>query len=228
MKILGYVRVSSKKQVDEGNSLNNQIDNIRKYSDLMKYDLQDILIDDGFSGLSMKRNGLNQLLERLKKDRFDGIVVYSLSRLGRRMKDVITLIDYFNKNNIRFISLKENFDNNGIMGKLILNIMSSVNEFEVNQLGERISDVKKFKKSNKEVFGGILMYGVNQRKGKLIKNKNEYDIIKVIEELRDLGFSYFRIANYLNDEGIKSKLKKRWYGSSVRMVLKNGVNEMYV
>lgn len=228
MKILGYVRVSSKRQVEEGNSLNNQVDSIKKYSDMMNYNLQDILIDDGISGLSLKRNGLNQLLDKLKKDKIEGIIVYSLSRLGRRMKDVITLIDHFNKTNIRFISLKENFDNSGIMGKLILNIMSSVNEFEVNQLGERISDVKKYKKSNKEVFGGILMYGVNQRKDKLIKNKNEYDVIKIMEELRELGFSYFRIADYLNDEGIKSKLKKKWYGSSVRMVLKNGVNEMYV
>lgn len=228
MKILGYVRVSSKKQVEEGNSLSNQVDSIKKFTISMNYDLQDILIDDGLSGLNLKRNGLNQVLEKIKKEKIDGVVVYSLSRLGRRMKDVVWLIDYFNHNNIRFISLKENFDNSGIMGRLILNIMSSVNEFEVNQLGERISDVKKYKKSKKEVFGGVLMYGVNQRQDKLIKNKNEYEVIKIMEELRELGFSYFRIANYLNDEGIKSKLKKKWYGSSVRMVLRNGVNEMYV
>jgi len=156
------------------------------------------------------------------------LVVYSLSRLGRKMKDVIDIIDYMNTNNVRFISLKENFDNSGIMGKLLLNIMGSVNEFEVSVMGERISDVKKYKKVNREKFGGILLYGVDEIDGKLVENKEELEVLCLMNELREIGFSFKRIADYLNDGKVKAKLGGKWYGSSVRMVLVNGVlNEMF-
>ena len=228
MKVLGYIRVSSNKQVNEGSSLLNQKNMIEDYCLRNRYELLDILNDEGVSGLKRDRNGLNDLMSKIKKDKVEMVVVYSLSRLGRRMKDVIEIIDYMNSNNVRFISLKENFDNNGIMGKLLLNIMGSVNEFEVGIMGERIRDVKRYKKSNKEVFGGRLLYGVNEVEGKLIKNNVELEVINLMNELREIGFSYQRVADYLNGENIKAKFDGIWYGSSVRMVLLNGVyNEMF-
>jgi len=228
MKVLGYIRVSSNKQVNEGSSLLNQKNMIEDYCLRNRYELLDILNDEGVSGLKRDRNGLNDLMGKIKKDKVEMVVVYSLSRLGRRMKDVIEIIDYMNSNNVRFISLKENFDNNGIMGKLLLNIMGSVNEFEVGIMGERIRDVKRYKKSNKEVFGGRLLYGVNEVEGKLIENNIELEVINLMNELREIGFSYQRVADYLNGENIKAKFDGIWYGSSVRMVLLNGVyNEMF-
>jgi len=228
MKVLGYIRVSSNKQVNEGSSLLNQKNMIEDYCFRNRYELLDILNDEGVSGLKRDRNGLNDLMSKIKKDKVEMVVVYSLSRLGRRMKDVIEIIDYMNNNDVRFISLKENFDNNGIMGKLLLNIMGSVNEFEVGIMGERIRDVKRYKKSNKEVFGGRLLYGVNEVEGKLIENNIELEVINLMNELREIGFSYQRVADYLNGENIKAKFDGIWYGSSVRMVLLNGVyNEMF-
>jgi site-specific DNA recombinase len=228
MKVLGYIRVSSNKQVNEGSSLLNQKNMIEDYCLRNRYELLNILNDEGVSGLKRDRNGLNDLMSKIKKDKVEMVVVYSLSRLGRRMKDVIEIIDYMNSNNVRFISLKENFDNNGIMGKLLLNIMGSVNEFEVGIMGERIRDVKRYKKSNREVFGGRLLYGVNEVEGKLIENNIELEVINLMNELREIGFSYQRVADYLNGENIKAKFDGIWYGSSVRMVLLNGVyNEMF-
>lgn len=228
MKVLGYIRVSSNKQVNEGSSLLNQKTMIEDYCLRNRYELLNILNDEGVSGLKRDRNGLNDLMGKIKKDKVEMVVVYSLSRLGRRMKDVIEIIDFMNSNNVRFISLKENFDNNGIMGKLLLNIMGSVNEFEVGIMGERIRDVKRYKKSNKEVFGGRLLYGVNEIDGKLIENNIELEVINLMIELREIGFSYQKVADYLNGENIKAKFDGIWYGSSVRMVLLNGVyNEMF-
>ena len=60
------------------------------------------------------------------------------------------------------------------------------------------------------------------------KTLQKNQLVKYIEELRTIGLSYFKIADCLNDEGIKSKLNKKWYGSSVRMVLRNGISELYV
>jgi len=228
MKTLGYIRVSSNKQVNDGSSLLNQKKMIEDYCKNNNCQLLNIIMDEGVSGMRRDRKGLNELLDIIKKDKIEMLVVYSLSRLGRKMKDVINIIDYMNTNNVRFISLKENFDNSGIMGKLLLNIMGSVNEFEVSVMGERISDVKKYKKVNREVFGGNLLYGVDEIDGKLVENKEELEVLCLMNELRDIGFSFQRIADYLNDGKVKAKLGGKWYGSSVRMVLVNGVlNEMF-
>lgn len=228
MKSIGYIRVSSIKQVNEGNSLFNQDKMIRDYCKNHNLDLIDIIKDEGVSGLKKDRSGIVDILTRVKKEKIDLLIVYSLSRLGRKMKDVIEIIDFLNNNNVRFISLKENFDNTGIMGKLLLNIMGSINEFEVNVMGERISDVKRYKKENKEKFGGRILYGVNENNGKLLVNHKEMEILYYINKLREVGYSYQRIADYLNDLKIKSKYRSKWYGSSVRMVMKNGVyNNMF-
>ena len=63
-----------------------------------------------------------------------------------------------------------------------------------------------------------------KRKGKkLIKNNTEYETLKIIKQLRENGLSYFKISDYLNEKGIKSKENKIWYGSSVRSVYQNNV-----
>lgn len=225
MNVLGYIRVSSLRQMNEGNSIVNQRYMIEDYCEKNKYNLINVISDEGISGLKKYRNGIKELIECIEVSKIDMLVVYSLSRIGRRLKDVIDLIDYLNKKNIRFVSLKEGFVNDGIMGKLMLNIMGSVNEFEVMVMGERISDVKRFKKMNREVFGGRICYGVNQVNKDLVGNKEELEILGIMRELRDMGWSYFRISNYLNENKIKSKYKSIWYGSSVRMCLMNGIEE---
>ena len=69
-----------------------------------------------------------------------------MSRLGRKMKDVVEFMDYLKQNNIGFYSIKENLNNNDKIGSLIMNILSSINEFEVEVIRERIKDVKRNKK----------------------------------------------------------------------------------
>ena len=226
MNVLGYIRVSSSKQVNEGNSLVNQEYMIQEYCLKNNLNLIDVIKDEGISGLKKERSGILEIRSLIDSNKIDVVVVYSLSRVGRRLKDLIEFLDYLNKKNIKFISLKEGFVNEGIMGKLMLNIMGSVNEFEVMVMGERISDVKRFKKMNKEVFGGRICYGVDVIDGKLIGNKDELEILSIMRELRDMGWSYFRISNYMNENRIKSKYNSKWYGNSVRMCLMNGIDEL--
>jgi len=226
MNVLGYIRVSSSKQVNEGNSLVNQEYMIQEYCLKNNLNLKGVIKDEGISGLKKERSGILEIRSLIDSNKIDVVVVYSLSRVGRRLKDLIEFLDYLNKKNIKFISLKEGFVNEGIMGKLMLNIMGSVNEFEVMVMGERISDVKRFKKMNKEVFGGRICYGVDVVDGKLIGNKDELEILSIMRELRDMGWSYFRISNYMNENRIKSKYNSKWYGNSVRMCLMNGIDEL--
>jgi site-specific DNA recombinase len=173
--------------------------------------------------MSNKRIGLNDMFDNIKDNNIDGLIVYSLSRLGRKLKDVIDFIDVLSKNNIRFISLKENFNNNDIVGKLMFNILGSINEFEVNLLSQRIKDVKQYKKNRNEVYCGNILFGKKRIGKKLVDNSDELEILKVIDDLRKQNMSYNKISKYLNENNVLSKQKCKWYGGSVRSVYLNGI-----
>jgi len=220
MKVLGYVRVSSVVQRMKGNSIKMQISKLNGYCKLNDYDLVEVYKDDGVSGMSIdKRNGYRKMIEYIKTNKIDGIVVWSLSRLGRKMKDVVEFMDYLKVNGIKFWSIKENLSNDDKIGSLIMNILSSINEFEVEVIRERIRDVKRDKKERGLVYGRMV-YGFDNIDGKMIVNKFERDIIKRIKNLRSRGWSYWKISDKLNGEGISSKEGKIWYGSSIYNMLK--------
>ena len=221
MKVLGYVRVSSVTQKIKNNSIPLQKRKINDYCKLNDFNLVEVYEDDGISGMSIdKREGYKKMITFLKENQIDGIVVWSLSRLGRRMKDVVEFMDYLKTNDIRFFSIKENLSNDDKIGSLIMNILGSINEFEVEVIRERIKDVKKNKKDNGEVYGR-LMYGYDNVNGKLIINQNERKTIKRVKNLRSRGWSWRRISIKLNDEGIRSKENKKWYDGSLYNVMKN-------
>ena len=177
-KVVGYIRVSTTLQKEKGNSISNQIDLIKKYCNQNELQLDRIFEDKGISGMKKNRLGLNEMFESIKNDNIDCVIVYSLSRLGRKLKDVIEFIDVLTKHNIQFISLKENFNNNDIVGKLMFNILGSINEFEVNLVSERIRDVKQFKKSKNEVYCGNILFGKKRIGKKLVNNDEELEILK--------------------------------------------------
>ena len=226
-KVIGYIRVSTEYQKLKENSINNQIKSINEYCNRNDFDLVEIFEDNGISGLISNRIGLSEMVDKIKSENIDCVIVYSLSRLGRKLKDVIQFIELLEKKNIKFISLKENFNSNDIVGKLMFNILGSINEFEVNILSQRISDVKQYKKSVKEVYCGKILFGTERIDNKLVKNDKEFEVLELINELRNKGNSYFKISKYLNDHNILSKENKCWYGSSVRSVYQNGVLDLF-
>ena len=222
-KVIGYIRVSTEYQKLKENSINNQIKSINDYCNNNDYELVEIFEDNGVSGMNSDRSGLNQLFDKVKEDNIDIVIVYSLSRLGRKLKDVIGFVEMLDKHNVQFISLKENFNNNDIVGKLMFNILGSINEFEVNLLSQRISDVKQYKKSVREVYSGKICFGLKRNGKKLIDNDTEMETLKLIHKLRNDKMSYFKISDYLNERNILSKENKQWYGNSVRSVYLNNV-----
>ena len=79
----------------------------------------------------------------------------------------------------------------------MFNILGSINEFEVNLLSQRISDVKQFKKSKNEVYGGNILFGKKRIGKKLVDNNNELEILKTINDLRSKNISYNKVCSSL-------------------------------
>ena len=220
MKVIGYVRVSSINSKIKGNSIKSQIKKIKDYCRLNDLELVDIYSDEGKSGRSIKnRFGYIDMINWIKNNSVNGIVVYSISRIGRRLKDVVDLLDMLKENDIKFYSIKENISNDNKVSELIMNILSSISEFECLMIGDRVKEIKRYKKENGEVYGR-LVYGYDNVNGKMIVNEFERNIVKRIKNLRSRGWSYWKISDKLNDEGISSKEGKIWYGSSIYNMLK--------
>jgi site-specific DNA recombinase len=218
-KVIGYVRVSSLVQKEKGNSIPNQIEKIKSYCKLNGYELVDILKDDGISGMSKsKRKDYLKLIDIMEDRNIDGVVVNDLSRIGRKMSDVVEFVDIIKKKQIEFHSIKEGINNVSNVGGLIINILSSINQFEVEMLRNRISEVKQYKKSKDLVYGNLI-YGKSKDGNMLIDNIDELKTIKYMKYLRKKGYSYFKISDRLNKRNIKSKNGNQWYGSGVRNVL---------
>ena len=134
------------------------------------------------------------------------------------MKDIIDVMELFRVNDIEFYSVKENPNNKDIMGKLMMNMLMCLNEFEVESIRERIRGVKRNNKDNGLVYGK-LMYGNDKDGKKSIDNIEEMKCIEYMKILRSRGRSYFSISDKLNQKEIKTKPNKRWYGKSLSNVL---------
>ncbi len=121
--IYGYARVSTADQC-----LNRQTDALKNYR-------VDKIFCEKISGTKKNRPELDKLLSEVGSG--DTIVIESLSRLGRSVKNLAELMEFFNDNNIRLVSLKETIDTTSSTGRLLFTIISSLSQFERDVLVER-------------------------------------------------------------------------------------------
>ncbi len=121
--IMGYARVSTDTQ-----NLDRQLDALKRYG-------IDILYCEKISGTKKNRPELDRMMKEIQDG--DTIVIESLSRLGRSVKNLAELAEEFNRRNIHLISLKESIDTTSPTGKLLFTILSSLAQFERDVLVER-------------------------------------------------------------------------------------------
>ena len=131
LRVIGYTRVSTLEQSREGVSLDNQEHKIRAYADLKDMELVEMIVEEGKSGKTMNRPGLQKIISLIESKQIDGVICYKLDRLTRKTRDLLYLIeDVFAKNNIQFISLNENIDTSSASGKFFLTVMGAMAQME--------------------------------------------------------------------------------------------------
>ena len=215
---IGYVRVSTEQQADEGVSLEAQKVKIRAWCELNDYELVGVYEDAGISGKNMtKRPGLNEALDNAGKDM--ALVVHSLSRLARSTKDCIEIAEQLKDNKCDLVSLTEKIDTSSAMGEFFFTLIAALGQMERKLIGERTTAALAHKKAKGEKYAPV-PFGYKEIEGKLEAVKKETQLIAEIVSRRQAGETLQAIAGWLNDQGIIGKQGGKWYASSVSYVLK--------
>lgn len=216
-KAIGYIRVSTSEQATEGISLDNQKAKITAYCALNDLDLMEIIEDAGQSGKDLHRDGIEALLDSIRKREVSAIVVYSLSRLSRRVIDTLTLIETFEKAGVTFHSLNEKIDTGTAMGRFFLNITASLNQMERDQISERTKDALQMKIQNGQRAGQIPFgYRLADDGNSLIPHKEEQEVIRIVRRLHGQGLSYRAICRELEVLG----QGRKYHPQTIKNILK--------
>jgi DNA invertase Pin-like site-specific DNA recombinase len=134
MKVAIYVRVSTEDQ-----DYASQIELCKKHCEVKGWEIYKVY-QDVFTGASASRPSFNQMLEDMRKYKFNAIVVTKLDRIGRSLQHLLSLFDELNTKGIQFVAVTQNIDTTTSAGKLQMQIMGAFAEFERNLISERTKE----------------------------------------------------------------------------------------
>ena len=218
MNCIGYCRVSTSSQANEGISLEAQVAKIRAWSVLNNCESVTIFTDAGLSGgRADNRPALQQALTTVKKG--DVLVVYSLSRLARSVKDTIAIGERLDKQGANLVSLSESLDTTTAGGRMLFKLLAVMAEFERDLVSERTKMAMAHKRSKHEHTGGRVPYGYKIVGHGLEQDANEQRAITSAVEMRVLGLSLRDIGKKLTGQGYKTRCGGEWKPSTLAGIL---------
>src|SRR5579862_478806 len=199
MKTIGYARVSTDKQADRGVSLDAQAEKIRAMAVVHSAELIDIIVDGGESAKSLNRPGMARLLALVDAGEVQVVIIAKLDRLTRSVKDLCTLLERFSKRGVSLISVAESLDTGSAAGRLVLNIMTAVSQWEREAIGERTRDAMSHKRSQGQRVGNIRFgYRLCADEKHVEPDPGEQAVLAEIRRLRQSGHTLRGIAVALN------------------------------
>lgn len=133
MKAALYIRVSTADQNSQG-----QLLDLRQLAQQRGWDVVEIYTDHGISGARTRRPALDRLMADAFHHRFDIVVVWSFDRMARSVRHLLETLDELNRLGIQFISLRENIDSQGPLGRALFTIIALVGELERALIRERV------------------------------------------------------------------------------------------
>ncbi len=218
-----YIRVSTEEQAQEGQSAPAQVETLKNYCSTYGIEVYDVYMDLGFSGKSLDvRRELARLLEDCRRGRFNLVLVWKISRLSRSLKDLLHLIDVFESNNVHFASCSEKFDTSTPVGRMTLQLLGSIAEFERNTIVENVKlGLDEFSRKGGKASSVLGYDNVDKR---LVVNEEEARIVKLIFSLFvKNSLNYSSIARHLNDLGCRTKRGCSFSSSSISYIIHNPV-----
>jgi site-specific DNA recombinase len=235
MKVAIYSRKS--KFTGKGESIENQIEMCSEYARSHFENIHIVVYEDeGFSGGHTDRPEFKRLLRDIRLKQVDVLMCYRLDRISRNVADFSSTLEILQKNNVAFVSIKEQFDTTSPMGRAMTYISSVFAQLERETIAERVRDnMLQLARTGRWLGGQTPLGFISQEiisqdsSGKshklyqLIQAPNEVDRVKFLfESFLKIG-GLIKLESYLIKENIKTKKDKYYNLSSLRFILTNPV-----
>jgi site-specific DNA recombinase len=213
--------VSTAEQANEGHSIGEQQERLKKYCEAHDWKIYNIYVDPGFSGGNTDRPALKQLLLDVRAGRIQKVVVYKLDRLSRSQKDTLQLIeDEFLANNVDFVSMQENFDTSTPFGRAMIGILAVFAQLEREQIKERMEMGKDARAKQGKWMSGVVQYGYKKVDDQLVIDDFEAMIVRRMFRSILEGKTTHAIAKELNEEGFRTR-KTIWKDRTIVRMMRS-------
>jgi site-specific DNA recombinase len=221
-----YARVSTDQQ---GDSIGNQVSQCQEYISRLgeQYDTTDIIVyrDQAVSGYYTSvfdRVEMKKAFQDARNKMFQLLVFKEVSRVGRDKQENPAIIGMFEQYGVRVIAINDNYDSLN-KDNITFDILSVLSEQESKKISARVSSARK-QKARRGQWGGEppIGYKVNQETKKLETDPEFKEIPLIIFDLYvNKGMGTFKVAEYLNKRGLKTKNGNLWSRETVNKLLRN-------
>jgi site-specific DNA recombinase len=184
-------------------------------------ELMDIIVDGGESGKSLQRPGIHRLLAMVDRREAQIVVIAKLDRLTRSVRDLGELLERFQRRGVALVSVGESLDTGSAAGRLVLNVMASVSQWEREAIGERTRDALRHKRAQGLRAGNVPFgYSLAEDGRRLLVCGREQQVLSTIRDLRRARRSLRAIASELNAAGLRTRSGALWRFEYVRSLLR--------
>lgn len=225
-RFVAYIRVSTEEQAREGVSLEAQRRRVMAWAELQEVGLVEILSDEGLSGSTLERPGLQRALAMLRAGEVDGLVVCKLDRLTRSTRDLLALVaELFEDGSRALASIAESVDTTTAAGRLVLTVLGALATWERETIAERTSEALRHLsaqgvKMGREGYGWRYTEAQGPEGRRVIEEvSSELRAAERAAALRAEGLSLRAIADRLTLEGVTTKRGGRWHAKTVRSLI---------
>ncbi len=219
-KAIGYTRVSPRDQAADAISLVSQRRKIEAYAILHDLELVEVIEDAGYSAKSLDRPGMAKLLSLIRGRKITTVVVAKLDRITRSVRDLGELIELFQRSGVEFASVADHIDTSTASGRLVLNVMGSVSQWEREAIGERTSEALAVMRSNGRRISRHAPYGYRLNGQGWIEDEREQKAVQAMRTLRAEGLSLRQIVAELELQGHHNRSGRRLSAQTIANVLK--------
>lgn len=227
MKAVGYIRVSTAEQAEQGISLSSQRAKIEAYCVTKDLELTGIIEEGGKSAKDLKRPGFQKVLGMVKRKEVGAVIILKLDRAFRNTVDALQTTQDFDKKDVALHSINESLDTKSAMGKFFFTLTAALAEMERGIVSERTKAALAHKKANGQRYGEI-PFGYELEGDKLVKCAAEQKALAKIKRLRKCGLSYQKVADMLNQASVPTRNGKPWAkGWLHKLATGKGIGDAY-
>jgi site-specific DNA recombinase len=221
-RAIGYVRVSTEDQAENGVSLDAQKARIEAYALATGRELDEVVQDQGQSAKTLLRPGIARIIEGVRCGDIGSVVVLKLDRLTRSTRDLAEMLELFQRVDAALVSVSESLDTSSAAGRMVVNMLGVVAQWEREAIAESTAFALSHKRRAGKAYG-TTPFGYRREADAIIPDPKEQAALQEAIQLDRDGASFREIAAILTERGARPHRGQVWHASSVRAMLRSRI-----